>query len=317
MRTLRVATYNLYLGADLSLVFGATSQEDLARRARAVYEQMLGTDFPARARAIAGLLAREKVDVVGLQEVSLWARSTPGSAQPVVWCDFLDELTEALAAAGHPCSVHAANVNFSGAVTVENGEAMSVVGHNVTLVRRDAGVEVVASGTGEYRATLEVQAPMEGLRFRVPRSWGWLDGAVDGTRFRFVNTHTEAYDAQVRDAQRDELLQEMRSTALPVVLAGDFNASPAEVGMPEGWADAWLAAGNADPGYTVGQSPDLANPQSTLRRRIDYLWVRDATVQGCWLVGDQPADRTGEHRLWPSDHACVVADIAFRPGLLT
>lgn len=311
MGSLRVATYNVYLGADLSLVFGATSEEDLVRRARTVYDQMRGTDFPGRARAIAGVLAREKVDVVALQEVSLWARSSASrdvSQPPVVWCDFLDELTEALSEAGQPYSVHAANVNFSGSVTVAEEESMSVAGHNVTLVRRDSGVEVSGWETGDYRATLEVAAPMEGLRFRVPRSWGRVDAAVDGAPFCFVNTHTEAYDARIRDAQRDELLDAVGDPGVPVVVAGDFNAPPEAVGMPGQYVDAWTAAGNVDPGYTVGQAADLTNEDSRLAARIDYLWVRGATVEACWRGGHRPEDRT-ERGLWPSDHACVVADV--------
>ena len=43
--------------------------------------------------------------------------------------------------------------------------------------------------------------------------------------------------------------------------------------------------------------------------RIDYVWVRGVTVRGCRVVGDQPGDRTTPHRLWPSDHAAVVADL--------
>ena len=39
MAGLRVATYNVYLGADLSLVFGATDEADLTRRARRVQRQ--------------------------------------------------------------------------------------------------------------------------------------------------------------------------------------------------------------------------------------------------------------------------------------
>ena len=39
------------------------------------------------------------------------------------------------------------------------------------------------------------------------------------------------------------------------------------------------------------------------------MWVRDAEVLSAWVVGDRPEDRTSPHRLWPSDHAGVVADL--------
>jgi endonuclease/exonuclease/phosphatase family metal-dependent hydrolase len=46
-----------------------------------------------------------------------------------------------------------------------------------------------------------------------------------------------------------------------------------------------------------------------LRRRIDYVFVRDATVAGARVVGDRQADRTASG-LWPSDHAALVVDVA-------
>jgi hypothetical protein len=36
--------------------------------------------------------------------------------------------------------------------------------------------------------------------------------------------------------------------------------------------------------------------------------VRGAEVTACRVVGERPEDRTSSG-LWPSDHACVVADI--------
>ena len=43
--------------------------------------------------------------------------------------------------------------------------------------------------TGSYSVTLDIGTGMEGLVLNVPRSWGWVDAVVDGSRFRFVNTH--------------------------------------------------------------------------------------------------------------------------------
>ena len=62
-------------------------------------------------------------------------------------------------------------------------------------------------------------------------------------------------------------------------------------------------------GLTCGRAADLANETSTLRERIDYVWVRDAEVLSAWVVGDRPEDRSTPHHLWPSDHACVVANL--------
>jgi hypothetical protein len=56
-RHLTVATYNLYLGADLTPLFAASSPQELVQRAGQIYANVVKTDFPSRAEAIAGLLA--------------------------------------------------------------------------------------------------------------------------------------------------------------------------------------------------------------------------------------------------------------------
>jgi hypothetical protein len=310
-RTIRVATYNLYLGADVTLVFGATSPEDLATRARGVLEQVLATDFPSRARAIARLLVGERVDLVGLQEVARWSRAVerPGGGEGTeVWLDFLTELIAALGEAGEEYDVHACTANFRGGARVEGREEMGVLGHNVILVRRASGVRVTAERTGDHGRTLDMSTGIPDLKLNIARSWGWVDAEVDGRSFRFVNGHTEAWDEEVRDTQRDELLAAVGEPGRPVVLVGDFNATPDRVGMPRDYVDAWAAAGGGGKGLTCGQTSDLA-ADDALNVRIDYVWVRDAEVRGCWVVGDKPEDRT-DSGLWPSDHACVVADLA-------
>jgi len=46
-----------------------------------------------------------------------------------------------------------------------------------------------------------------------------------------------------------------------------------------------------------------------MHERIDYVFVRDADVRRTWTIGDRQDDRSTPHRLWPSDHAGVVADL--------
>lgn len=187
-----------------------------------------------------------------------------------------------------------------------------MLGFNVILVRCDAGIEVRGWRTGDYAATLDVPTGIDDLVLTISRSWGWVDAVADGCAFRFVTTHTEAFDAPTRNAQRDELLREVGDPDMPVVVVGDFNSRPESVGMPASFQDAWLLGGDGGPGHTCGQSADLANTHSLLAERIDYVWVRDAEVEGCQVVGDVDADRTPGASLWPSDHACVVCDVQLR-----
>lgn len=301
---LTVATYNVYLGADLALLFDARSLDELASRVEQIRAQLDTTRFEERAEALARILVREHVDVVGLQEVSRW---TSGDD---VLEDFLPTLLDALAATGCPYDAYAANVSFSGGLPVD-GLWMGVAGSNVVLVRRDGRLTVTGERTGAYAASYEVATGIEGVAFPIARSWGWVEGSVAGRRFLLANTHTEAYDAATRDAQRDELLALVGDRGWPTALVGDFNAQPSAVGVPAPYVDAWLAAGgDPDAGRTCGQVADLTNEVSDLRERIDYVFVRDARVTGCRVVGHRPEDRT-TRGLWPSDHAGVVARLEF------
>ena len=313
MTRLRVATYNVYLGADLTLIFGVRSTAHLLEQSQLVYQQLVGTDFPSRAEAIARLMVRERIDIIGLQEVARWflapMRGDGSQGEAVLWCDFLTELLRALARLEMPYDAYAINSNFGGGSAISAQQVMSVLGHNVILVRRVNGIVVTGSATGDFKASLDIATGIDDLVLNIPRSWGWIDATIGGAAFRFVNTHTEAYDADTRNAQRDELLREVGDPATPVVIVGDFNSGPDTVGMPPSYTDAWIDGGVHGPGYTSGQAADLANADSLLTERIDYIWVRDAAVTRCRVVGDIGTDRTQGTGLWPSDHACVIGDL--------
>jgi len=308
---LRVATYNLYLGADLAMLFDAADADELGKRIAAVREQLDSTRFAERAAAVAAVLAREQPDLVGLQEVCRWNVQPvlPGGVlgDETVLVDFLPTLLAALEDAGCGYDAHVVNPNFAGAMPVSDEEWVGLAGANATLVRRSGRIEVVEEASAPFGTGHEVVTPVEGVSFPIVRSWGRLDLRVDGRDVRFVNTHTEAYDAATRDAQRDELFAVNGAVDGPVVVLGDFNATPDEVGVPTPWVDAWTA-GEGD-GFTCGQAADLTNAESTLDQRIDYVWVRDAQVRSAWTAGDRPRDRSVPNGLWPSDHACVLADV--------
>lgn len=314
-RTFTVATYNLYLGADLALLFGVTSVDELATQVAVVRDQLARTDFTQRAAAVARILAREEVDVVGLQEVSRWATapvSPEGKVGPEApLADFLPALVDALTAAGTPYDVHAVNHSFAGGLPVD-GSWMSVQGANATLVRRAGRFAVTGERTGTFLSGHAVRTGLDGVEFPIVRSWGVVEGDVGGAPVVVANTHTEAYDAATRDAQRDELVALLDEPGGPVVVLGDFNATPREVGMPAPYADAWTEAGHdPDRGHTCCQAADLANDSSRLSERIDYVFVRDVDVLDCRVVGASEEDRTSPGRLWPSDHGGVVARLGF------
>lgn len=308
---LTVATWNLYLGAQVELLLGARSMADLAERSQVVMGQLARTDAADRAATVARLLVEEGVEVVGLQEVSRLTSTPvgeePGLAGTEVLAEHLPPLLAALAEHGAVFDVHADDVGFEGGLPVGD-RWVQVTGSNMLLVRRGVGLQVVAERTGRFATVAEMRLAVGGLTFPVRRGWGCVDVERAGTRVRVLNTHTEAWDAPVRDAQRDELLASAAGPG-PAVLLGDLNATPDQVGVPPPWVDAWLAAGG-DPagGLTCGQAGDLANEEPDLRARLDYVFARGLAVRACRVVGGEPAHRTPTG-LWPSDHAAVVAEV--------
>lgn len=227
MGHVRVASYNLYLGADLSLMFGVSDLDQLAETVSVVREQLDRTRFEERARAVAALLARERPDLVGLQEVTRWAVATQQADGSLgterTLADFQPALVEALEAAACAYDVHVVNESFSGAMPVPGAEWLSVAGANVTLVRH--GLEVLHEASAPFTKSLDLVTGFDGLTFPVARSWGRVDVRVDGLPMRFVNAHTEAWDTTIRDAQRDELIALNDDFDGPVVMVGDFNAT--------------------------------------------------------------------------------------------
>jgi hypothetical protein len=82
--------------ADLTRLFTASSPQELVQRAGQVYANVVKTDFPSRAEAIAELLAADPPDVAGLQEVARWETGPTGGPLTPSY-DFLGLVLAALA----------------------------------------------------------------------------------------------------------------------------------------------------------------------------------------------------------------------------
>jgi endonuclease/exonuclease/phosphatase family metal-dependent hydrolase len=191
---------------------------------------------------------------------------------------------------------------------------IDLAGHDVLLRRAASTIEVVDTRVGTFGEAMTL-AVLGGHQQTVTRGWcaAVCRPGPAGSEFAFFTTHTEAYDAISRNRQRDELLAAVDKVApqpMPVALVGDFNATPDQVGLPVDFRDAWVAAGRdpaAPDAATSGQAADLRNAESSLDTRIDFVFVRGMDVEDCRTVGASDEDRG--HGVWPSDHACVVADL--------
>ena len=289
-----------------------------------------GHDFPARADAIADLLADEQPDVVGLQEVANW-EATSLTGNPVPSYDFLQILLDALAERGTPYRAVATNTNFvSPQVPIQAlGVALRFTDRDVVLVRAgSAGGAVHATNAQPhtFQASIPVQLPAPLPAITVIRGWSTVDVTVDGATVRVANTHLEAFSSQVRNLQGAELKASLATSPHPVVLAGDLNSAPTDsmgaYGAMQsiGLADAWTVAEGPAGGFTSGQTDPLTNVPSQIDHRIDYvlydpdgspgLRAIDAEVLGEELDDRATSTLTSPARLlWPSDHAGVVATL--------
>jgi endonuclease/exonuclease/phosphatase family metal-dependent hydrolase len=341
-----VATYNLYLGADLNPLFGAPSFPELVRRAGQVHAAVEATDFTERAGAIAAQIAKERPDVVGLQEVALWetAVGPVGGSPPAdfsVAYDFLELLLDELAARGVPYEEVATNRNFVGTLPISlagdpalgypDSRWARFTQNDVIVVRsglpaRHLLVDEASVVEANYDADLTIPSGVAGVPpYVVPRGWSSVDVTVKGFTFRFFNTHLEAFDWDVRAEQAEELAAWIGASPHPAVVVGDINSRAPyctdhntvafqtllNAGLVEAWAVVHPQGKRRCAGFTSGQAADLLNAESRLDHRIDVVMFDPTALTAIRteVIGDEQRDRSEPSGFWPSDHAGSVATL--------
>jgi endonuclease/exonuclease/phosphatase family metal-dependent hydrolase len=332
-RNAKVVSANLYVGADFTGIAALDPNDPqfaqkLLAAVVATYGRIVASDFPKRADALAREIVERGPDLVALQEVSLIRRQFPGDfalggSTPAteVHLDYLAILLDALERHGGHYAVAAAvdntDVEVPLAITPFPFTDIRLTDRDVILVRTDLPsgyLRVSNAQCGHYQLALPLPIGIDALR-----GWCSIDVWGRGRQFRFINTHLE--DALpvpiIQAAQAFELLMGPANTALPVVLAGDFNSDangvyfPATYNLLTGlgrFEDAWSVVHPGDPGFTWGHDELLANPLQPLFLRIDLVLYRggnlaaeDAEVVDPFIGAPPP--------LWPSDHAAVFADL--------
>ena len=270
----RVMTRNLYLGADLTPGLQAGSLDELRDAAGQILNQVDQNKFPTRARGLAAEILKEKPDLVGLQEASLWRTApchlivppAPPTATQVRY-DYvkllLDRLNKgqrrykAITSQDEFDFETEANTDSSADHSCDTNVRLTM--RDAILVRLHAGVKTSNVRKGHFDTLL---APKLVGLISVPVTRGWTaaDVRVRGSRsFRFVNTHLEAFDSQptgnptnhgttvdngeVREAQAKELVKTggPARSRKPVILLGDLNSDKkTEVKPGDGLAYRWL-----------------------------------------------------------------------------
>ena len=315
-----VMTYNVYVGSDLLGLFSITDQRLIPGEVANVYDNVMATDFPARAAAIAKSVKEHDPHLIGLQEISLVRREsmpqdqtvTPPNAADVI-LDFLAILQAALQAESLMYEVAATvmNSDIELPMITEHGtiDHARLTTYDALLARSDVSVSRPSS------ANYATRLPVSNLGGEVARGYVAVDATVAGVTYRVANTHLEAYHEPIRSAQATELVGVLSDESLPLIVMGDFNSVAPDgpvykILTASGYVDVWQEAAGA--GYTCCQAADLKNEETALARRIDLIFVRNAALAAAQTntVGDQASDRL-ESGLWPSDHAGVVAKLTF------
>ena len=318
-----VMTYNVYVGASVESLLGVTNLLEVPAAVAEMYAATMATDFSGRAAGIASAIKAHQPHLIGLQEISLLRRQSPGDrltggepAEEVV-LDFLEVLMKALQAEG---------LNYQVAAKVQNADVempMSAEGSfteyddvrltdfDVILARSDVTVSRPVSMN--YDTVFAVEA----LFLEILRGYVAIDATISGVTYRVVNTHLEFFGQDIRVAQAQQLIDSLETETLPIILLGDFN-TPApdstayQLLRSAGYMDTWQMDSEGT-GYTCCQPSALQNEVSAHYERIDQIFVRNLELPASVLtytVGDKPSDRLPSG-LWPSDHAGVVAHFAY------
>jgi endonuclease/exonuclease/phosphatase family metal-dependent hydrolase len=316
-------TQNLYVGADVDAIIAALASGNPAEVQAALLaavETLQKTDYSTRAAAIAREIDRTRPHVVGLQEVSTIDLDLSGLGVPFTYhVDFLPILLADLAARG---------LNYTVGAQVKNIEAtplpgISLVDYDAMLV--DAQRVTVQSKTEQnFTHNLGVVGGVD-----LKRGWVTVTATINGESYTFASTHPESGASpglpELRAAQITELVGALAEDS-PVIVMGDLNDEPGspmyQVLIGAGYADVWATLRPGAPGYTAIQPPDLLNPISHFTQRIDYIFARgmeqghrDALGQ-IFRIGFLPFEKVAgpAGRIWPSDHAGLVAYLMLVPG---
>jgi hypothetical protein len=312
---INVMTQNLYVGGDILLPL-SVPPDQFEAAAALVIQQIIATNFPERAIALADEMLEKRPDLIGLQEVyvvRVCLRIAP-SICPLDQ-DYLELLLDNLNA-DRPLYREASTVtNISLAnlpATLPDGTEIlvSITDRDVILAR--AGVATRNPVSANFQARLPVDNPaLPG--FAVIRGYTMVDAMVAGREYRFLNTHLEVSGAgsnlepvfrAIQAAQAFELVGPggpLFGDDHTQVVVGDFNSSPFEgpivpclIPTPSGlvpdqcptpyavlanfrYVDTWLErVGRWELGNTCCQATLLDNEESDLYERIDLTWVRPA-----------------------------------------
>jgi hypothetical protein len=257
----KVMTRNIFLGADLSPALNADSFPEFTAANDAILDEVDATNFPLRAKGLAGEVKQKKPDLIGLQEVAWWRTGpAPTLAHPYAQgpegeflatetrYDFLQILLDELKAKGlkYKPAVVKTEFDFEAPTDTDDNPTTGLFGgdilgrltmRDVILVNKDSKVDAKLKNPQSGTYSNLYTPSVSGIDVIVTRGWTAGDvtvskgkGKHEVTRkFRFVNTHFEAFDDEtqvpsIRAQQAAEVL-DVAANKKTTILLGDFNSN--------------------------------------------------------------------------------------------
>jgi endonuclease/exonuclease/phosphatase family metal-dependent hydrolase len=358
----KVMTRNVYLGASLTPALEAEDTGQLAQAAFTIYSNVKYTDFPQRAKLLAKEIKKAKPDLVGLQEVAQYREDTidegipcgpscsnlndgPFTPATTITIDFLKSLNKELEKAGADYRVVDVQREADLEIPSTEGDRRLIM-RDVILARNGAGVKTQDGNDGHFENLLEVTVG-GAITVEVDRGWLYTEANVRGTKFRFLNTHLEAFGdedqpaGELRESQAEELIASFppagrpgpatyQSAGGPVVAVGDFNSDDDTVFGDDTLAYAALTSGpnSLTERSTLGGvensccfedeliEEDPPGALDDLDHHIDKVFVNNLAITevDSEVVGNVKritSTVVSPHDLWASDHMGVITTLQF------
>ena len=366
-----VMTRNVYLGADLGPAIGADNLGDAIDGAGEIYNEIVRTNFPERAIPLAKEINKSKADLIGLQEVAHWRvqEMSDGGAPPVspfgtlateTKYDFLAELMKHI---GGKYKVVAVQDEFEGELPADidgndatgsgplgaAGAPGTIIPYGADLDARLTMRDVILARKGSKVKPIKKSVQMDhydtvftadvgGAMVTADRGWLSVDAKYKKnkkskpTKFRFVNTHLEAFGVPtIKEAQAIELTKNggPLKTKMRAILVGDLNSAlldPHEVGDGGNSGNdgdqlafkALQAFGMKDYGtmgdFTCCYGSALDINEAPFDHTIDHVLANKkakAKRIKAFVTGNDPGEITPSG-LWPSDHGGAVSKLKLR-----
>ena len=328
-------SYNIFQGSELSHVASIKSFSEFPSAVAADYANVIASNIPARARAIAAEIKTTKPDLVGLQEAALW-RTAPAGTKPImipgtattVAYDTVGLIVKALARRGlhYKAVAITNNIDVQATGKFPNGTKMDIRFTDRVAILARKGVKI--SNVQDHNYVAHDSLSLAGAALPVPDGWASVDARVHGKKLRFITTHLDGLNtsksASVRAAEAQEIVNGPASGKAPVIFTCDCNVKPKTSTYNEltgaSLRDSWAKAHPGKAGLTCCHRTPPTNPEVSLAdpkpfqgiiQRLDYVFVRGPfKIQRVRRIGTKRSERTKtKPKLWPSDHFAVVADL--------